>query len=96
MGLGKSFKKAWKSITEPFIPESAKKPLAAFGGSSWMNMPSEAPEAPAAAPDTSIGTIGEGEAQEIASKRLSRLGRYFTSPLGILGKANSASQRIFS
>lgn len=62
-----------------------------FGG-----MPSSGGGAAPAAPDLSTGRIGEGEAQDIAAKRLSRLGRYFTSPLGILSNANTASQRLFS
>ena len=44
----------------------------------------------------STGAITEEEAQAVAQKRLARLGKYFTSPLGVLGNASTAAQKVFS
>lgn len=43
-----------------------------------------------------VGRIAPEEAQETTSKRLARVGRFFTSPLGDVTGASTGSQRIFS
>jgi hypothetical protein len=53
--------------------------------------------APAPAPTSfDTTTLSDDELTAEAQKRLARLGKYFTSPLGVLQNASTASQRVFS
>lgn len=45
---------------------------------------------------TNLGRLSSQEAQDTASKRLARVGRYFTSPLGDTSNISTASQKVFS
>ncbi len=40
--------------------------------------------------------LDSAEAQELAARKLARLSKFFTSPLGLLGSANTGSQKLFS
>lgn len=40
--------------------------------------------------------IDQTEAEALSTKRLARLGRYFTSPIGVLSGASTGSQKVFS
>ena len=45
---------------------------------------------------TDVGRITGQEAQDTVSKRLARVGKYFTSPLGDTSTLSTASQKVFS
>jgi len=62
-----------------------------LGGSEYnreVNLP--------APPDPNAGRLTPEEAQAEGRKRLSRIGRFFTSVLGDQSKANKGSQKVFS
>lgn len=67
---------------------------AAFGGK--PDTPAAAPVVEAPAAKAAEASITPQEAEDTSSKRLARLGRYFTSPLGVLGNASTGSQKVFS
>jgi hypothetical protein len=106
--LGSFVMKPVAKIIDPLLPEFAKKGLdkidamsgnllagGAFGKP--LDTSTGAPAAPAAPVETKkMGSIEESEAQEIVAKRLARMSRYFTSPLGTNTLANTASQKVFS
>jgi hypothetical protein len=52
--------------------------------------------APAPATPMDAGTLSDDELTAEAQKRLARLGKYFTSPLGTLQQASTGAQRTFS
>lgn len=54
--------------------------------------------APAPAPkvDPAAGRLDQETMDEAAKKRMARLGKYFTSPLGALDAANTGSAKVFS
>ena len=49
-----------------------------------------------AAPDPDAGRLTPEEAQAEGRKRLSRIGKFFTSVLGDQSKANTGRQKVFS
>jgi hypothetical protein len=79
---------------DKLYPESYKKTAAKWGDNT-IKMPLDSGSS-AVAPEAPAMSLGETEAQELASKRLARMGKYFTSPTGILGNANTASAKTFS
>lgn len=95
---------------DPLLPESVKKLEnkidnalggAVWGGTMASNIQDNGGAAGTAASTgttaaQATGTITEEEAQAVAQKRLARLGKYFTSPLGVLGNASTAAQKVFS
>lgn len=99
--LASKITKPFAKAIDPLLPEKAKDVLnkvaiggLAFGGA--FEKPEQATTAatPAAALDASSLTDDEMTAE--AQKRLAKLGKYFTSPLGVLQNASSGSQRVFS
>jgi hypothetical protein len=54
----------------------------------------EAPAVDTTSKDT--GRIDTEAAQEIVNRRLSKIGRYYTSPLGVLSSASTGTQKLFS
>lgn len=56
-------------------------------------------EAPAPAPAPAAmdsSTLTDDQLSAEAQKRMAKLGRYFTSPLGVLQQASTGSQKVFS
>jgi hypothetical protein len=98
--------KPFAKAIDPLLPESVKKGLDKLDARSGdllaggaFGAPTSDPSAPTATGTTvaqPTGAISEEEAQAVAQKRLARLGKYFTSPLGVLGNASTASQKVFS
>lgn len=90
------FSKLFKNIVKNFTP------IGLVAGPDNVNKwfgdkPAEA--APAAAPAAAAPatpTITDAEAETTSAKRLARMGKYFTSPLGVLSGASTGSQKIFS
>jgi hypothetical protein len=68
---------------DDFIPESLGKPSFADDGI-------------AGDVGDPTGNLDDKEAAEAARKRLSRIGKFFTSVLGDTSKAKTGSQRVFS
>lgn len=106
--LKKIFQPIQKAV-DPLLPESVKKIAAKadvlhLGIDPLLGVQNPKQDAPAAAatptetagPAASITGITQEEAESISSKRLARLGRYFTSPLGVLSGASTGSQKVFS
>lgn len=102
----KSILRPIQNMIDPLLPESVKK----FAQKGYLGIAGEALTlAPGESrygdkPDTSIpaasslgvGAMSDDELTAEAQKRLARLGKYFTSPLGVLQNASTASQRVFS
>jgi hypothetical protein len=86
------------------LPDWADKPLnsldkmtggyLAGGAFAPKESDSAAPAATTASLDPS--SLSDEELTAEAQKRLAKLGKYFTSPLGVLSSASTGSQRIFS
>jgi hypothetical protein len=98
------FRPEWvKKAEDKITPEFAKTALRKLGLADDSSLYRDtsggdgAPAAPVAPVETKkMGSIEESEAQEIVAKRLARMSRYFTSPLGTNTLANTASQKVFS
>jgi len=87
-----------KKGTDKFIPESIKgKDLTLlFTGTTEYNNTSEPSGVSKPDAAVNIGNITDEEAQTAASKRLARIGKYFTSVLGDLSGINTGKQKVFS
>lgn len=107
MGWLKKLIKSTYDIIDPLMPESIKKiddkMLSAVGlsgvieGQGKLKNSSDASGAAATDPVTNTApALTQEEAEGLSSKRLARLGRYFTSPLGVLSGASTGSQKVFS
>lgn len=96
--LSKSLKRVTKLIPGWSI---AGKTINALGDSLGIsdnkNKSDAAPVAPVApvAP-LDITSLSDEEMTAEAQKRMAKLGKYFTSPLGVLSNASTGSQRTFS
>lgn len=95
-------------LMDPLLPEKAKEIAnkvdsavggIAFGGAfdkpgGYDTAKAAADTATVAKPEISALTDDEMTAE--AQKRLAKLGKYFTTPLGVLQSASTGSQRTFS
>jgi hypothetical protein len=104
--LKKIFSPIQKAI-DPLLPESVKKIAAKadvlnLGIDPLLGVQNPKNDAPAAAAASASDAgpaapaITPEEAETLSTKRLARLGRYFTSPLGVLSGASTGSQKVFS
>jgi hypothetical protein len=99
--IGKVTKPIAKAL-DPLLPEAAKSGLDKMDAMTGNLLYGNAYGKPldqgggTAAPEDMTGRIAEEEAQKIASSRLARLGKYFTSPLGVLNGAKTGSSKVFS
>jgi hypothetical protein len=93
------------NLVDPLLPESVKGVMDKLDAASGNLLAGgaygskETPAGPAA--ETTIAApaapgLTQEEAEGLSSKRLARLGRYFTSPIGVLGNASTGSQKVFS
>jgi hypothetical protein len=103
--MGFKLSKIFKSVTkafDPLLPESAKKLGNKVGGIVGVQPfatqdNSSASPAPAPAPAAlDISSLTDEQMTAEAQKRMAKLGKYFTSPLGVLSSASTGSQRTFS
>lgn len=92
----------WKWFSRTFVPEKELLGIDwAMGdpGEQARRAATKANEAAAPIvepPAVTAPAITSDEAETLSAKRLARLGRYFTSPLGVLSGASTGSQKIFS
>jgi len=99
MGFFKSFLKTFKNTVDRFLPERVKDiSLDDFIPERLKKSNRKSQDLPPVAPvpEDVTGRVNEAEAAEIARKRLSRVGRFFTGVLGVTSKATTASQKVFS
>lgn len=88
---------------DPLLPESTKKVLdkvdamsgnmladGAYGKSIDGSSGSSAADA------TDTGRLDQATMDELSQKRLAKLGKYFTSPIGVLSGANTVNAKVFS
>lgn len=103
MGWLKSLTKPFQKILDPILPESVKKAASKmsilgdanpFAGIQNKDNGAAAPAAAPAALD--VSTVSDDELNAEAQKRMAKLGKYFTSPLGVLNGASTGAQRTFS
>ena len=95
------FSNVWNAIREmndDMTPEWAREIGREWGLSNndmWLNGDPIKTSAETAI-DIDIGNLTAEEAADSAAKRFSRLGKYFTSPLGVLSGASTGSGKVFS
>lgn len=101
MGWFKSLTKSFQKAIDPLLSESVK--TAASGMSilgdanPLAGVQNQESSAVAATTETlDASTLSDDELTAEAQNRLAKLGKYFTSPLGVLQNASTGSQRTFS
>lgn len=110
MGFFKSFLKPFRSFVDKLTPEAVKN-VESVVLDTFRNIDlddfipeklkksarkGQDPLAPPIESEDVTGRVNEAEAAEIARKRLSRVGRFFTGVLGDTSKATTASKKVFS
>lgn len=99
MGFFSKIFKPVAKLIDPLLPEGVKEVVqkAPLLEPFILEKDTGGGGAPGAGPtEPAIGRLEQSELDEISAKRLARIGRYFTSPLGVLSSANTGSQKVFS